>query len=182
MSGVTFPSRYPSSDVAITGGTITGITDLAVADGGTGSSTAAAAATALGLGTADAVRHARLGLGASADATEPLKLIDGGNIILGTTTGTMLGTTSSQKIGFWGITPIVQPSAYTQTYSTADKTHATLTSASIGAFTGGVVGFLDAAERDNVRTQVNNIRGDILDVKQLVNSIIDDLQAMGLLS
>lgn len=34
--------------IAITGGTITGITDLAIADGGTGSSTAAGALTALG--------------------------------------------------------------------------------------------------------------------------------------
>lgn len=37
--------------VAITGGSITGITDLAVADGGTGASTAAGARTNLGLGT-----------------------------------------------------------------------------------------------------------------------------------
>lgn len=40
-----------SSNVSITGGSITGITDLAIADGGTGASTASGARTNLGLGT-----------------------------------------------------------------------------------------------------------------------------------
>lgn len=40
-----------ANNVAITGGSITGITDLAITDGGTGASTASAARTNLGLGT-----------------------------------------------------------------------------------------------------------------------------------
>ena len=45
-------STQSANNVSITGGNVTGITDLAVADGGTGASTAAGARTNLGLGTA----------------------------------------------------------------------------------------------------------------------------------
>ncbi len=38
-----------------------------------------------------------------------LKMLDGSNIAFGTTTGTLLGTTTTQKLGHYGITPIVQP-------------------------------------------------------------------------
>ena len=109
-----------------------------------------------------------------------LGIADAKNIIFSTTTGSKIGTATTQKLGFYNATPIVQPSAYTQTYSTADKTHANFTSADLSAFTGGTVGFLDAAERDGVRTQFNALRADVADIKQLVNSIIDDLQLMGL--
>lgn len=44
-------STQNASSVAITGGSITGITDITVADGGTGASTAAGARTNLGLGS-----------------------------------------------------------------------------------------------------------------------------------
>jgi hypothetical protein len=51
FSGATVANTFSSSGATITGGTITGITDLTVADGGTGSSTLAANAVLLGNGT-----------------------------------------------------------------------------------------------------------------------------------
>ena len=42
-------------------------------------------------------------------ATGDFTYFDGGNFIIGTTTGTKIGTSTSQKIGFWNATPIVQP-------------------------------------------------------------------------
>jgi len=58
-----------SDAVAITGGSVTGITDLAIADGGTGASSASAAATALGVGTGDSPEFTAVNVGAAADTT-----------------------------------------------------------------------------------------------------------------
>ena len=44
---------------------------------------------------------------------------DGSSIILGTTTGSMLGTAPTQKLGFWGAAPVVRPTALTATASAA---------------------------------------------------------------
>ena len=38
-------------------------------------------------------------------------VFDGANLAFGTTTGTKLGTGTTQKIGFWDATPAVQPAA-----------------------------------------------------------------------
>lgn len=130
--------------------------------------------------------------------TTLLTFTDALNIAVGTTTGTKIGTATTQKIGFWNVTPVVQPSAYTQTYSTASKTHpnataATLTDNTAGtanttleALISGVTYATDvAAIRNNfadLAAMVNKLTADNLDLKKVVNQLIDDGQALGLLS
>lgn len=72
-------STQAASSVAITGGSITGITDLAVADGGTGSSNAAGARTNLGLGTIATQDAATVAItGGTITGITDLALADGG--------------------------------------------------------------------------------------------------------
>jgi len=42
------------------------------------------------------------------DFLKDVKMGDGNNIILDTTTGTKIGTATTQKLGFFGVTPVVQ--------------------------------------------------------------------------
>ena len=121
---------------------------------------------------------------------------DAADLVFGSTTGTKIATATTQKLGFFNATPIVQPSAYTQTYATADKIHANLTSATLTdnttgtanttleALTSGTVYATDVgAIRNNfadLAASNNAIIVDLTDLKQLVNSVIDDLQVLGL--
>ena len=86
-------------------------------------------------------------------------------------------------VSLFGGAPVAQRSAYTQTYTTADKTHANITSADLAttaATQAAPFGFAGGAQADDIATQFNALRVDVLDLKQLVNSVIDDLQALGL--
>ena len=77
------------------------------------------------------------------------------------------------------------PLAYTQTYSTADRTHADFTSADLvttAATQTTPWGFGSQAQADAIATQVNALRVDLADLKQLVNAIIDDMQAREVLT
>lgn len=85
--------------------------------------------------------------------------------------------------GFFGVTPASRASAYTQTYSTADKTHANFTSADLATTAATQTtpwGFASQAQADNIATQFNLLRADVADAKALINSVIDDLQTYGL--
>jgi hypothetical protein len=136
-----------------------------------------------------------------------LSIADGTDVTIGTTTGSKIGQAGS-KLGFFGAAAIVKPGAYTQTYATADKTHANPTAAALTDNTAGaanttlqalpdpadtpatadalrddVVANLIPALRNNyadLAASNNAIIADLADLKQLVNSIIDDLQALGL--
>ncbi|KKN25160.1 hypothetical protein LCGC14_0887690 [marine sediment metagenome] len=99
----------------------------------------------------------------------------------GSTTNVALSL-GAGDVGFYGVTPVVRAGAYTQTFSTADKTHANPTATAVGDLvaTNGGWGYSTEANADKVHTAIDALIVDVADVKQLVNSIIDDLQAYGL--
>jgi hypothetical protein len=61
----------------------------------------------------------RLGLGVSSP-TSLLHLADAGDITVGTTTGTKIGTATTQKLGFYNATPVVQPAAVADATTAVD--------------------------------------------------------------
>jgi hypothetical protein len=46
---------------------------------------------------------------------------DGVNIVTNTTTGSKFGTANTQKIGFWGATPVIQDTGWAITNKTTDR-------------------------------------------------------------
>lgn len=90
------------------------------------------------------------------------------------------GTTA----GFYSATPIVRPSAYTQTYSTATRTHDTPVAAqpaSTAATNVTPFGYTTATQANAIKEACRDLVTDMANVKQVLNQVIDDLQALGLL-
>jgi hypothetical protein len=110
-----------------------------------------------------------------------IAMADGQNIVLGTGTGTKIGTSISQKLGLWNAAPIARPTGFTQTYATADKTLSAYTAnVQSSAYTGAADGEAKLADLNSLRGAYENLRAFAEDLAQLVNALIDDDQALGL--
>jgi hypothetical protein len=105
----------------------------------------------------------------------------------GTATMDVVSTTlnlNSTNLSFYGVTAAARPSAYTQTYSTASKTHPNMTAAAVGTTASTNItpyGYTTNTQADAIVTAINALITDVTDLKKVVNSIIDDGQALGLL-
>lgn len=94
--------------------------------------------------------------------------------------------------GVYGVTPVIRPAALTQTYATADRTHAAKVAAALTGISSSTTGtalaepsagYVQAEMQQNFRRiqdQLNNLITDHLDLAQFVNVIADDLQLQGI--
>ncbi|MHA2068167.1 MAG: hypothetical protein ACXABY_27715, partial [Candidatus Thorarchaeota archaeon] len=96
------------------------------------------------------------------------------------------------NVGFYGVAPVVRAAAYTQTYATATRTHSTPTAVTLTDSTGGTSNTTvaaisgtgdDATINDNFAdlvAQINALVADLANSKQMINSLVDDSQAIGI--
>ncbi len=94
------------------------------------------------------------------------------------------------KLGFFGADPVVQPAAYTQTYSTATRTVTAATAVAVtladgaGTNDGTAAAITDVATAkaaiQELNATITALVADQLVLRKLINSLIDDLQALGL--
>lgn len=94
---------------------------------------------------------------------------DADDISFGTTTGSKIGTAVTQKIGFWNVTPVVQPAAAAQAAAAA-QTQATVTDS-----TGGAVSTTLAAITAPAADATTSLTADMTAVKNALASIAAQL-------
>jgi len=104
-----------------------------------------------------------------------------GSMYFNTDYGTVIQLTASllgdQQLGFYGTVPVAQAAAYTKTYSTASRTipNATFTNLVTTAATNVTpYGFTTQAQADAIATKVNALAADVLILKQLIVSLVND--------
>jgi hypothetical protein len=113
---------------------------------------------------------------ASFDANGDMTLVEGNNIITGTTTGTKIGTATTQKIGFYNVTPVVQPTALTTKLTQITHTAPGTPDYAIQDLTNSSgYGFV-------TKDEGNSVLKVILNLQTRVDELETKLKALGLLA
>jgi hypothetical protein len=99
VTGLNIKSAAGSAGLAVTVTSTSGAENLTVDAKGTGT------ITLNGTATGNVIMGANL------------QMTDAKNVVLATTTGTTIGTSTTQKLSFWNATPIVQPTNATDLYN-----------------------------------------------------------------
>lgn len=118
-----------------------------------------------------------------------LTLEDGGDLTLGTVTGSKIGTAAAQKLGFWGLTAVVQPSHVADPAATAASPDA-LTATAIAAAdattpgTGADASTPSGAEYTTCADLANELKldytallADVTSIRTQVVALLADVQA-----
>ncbi len=92
--------------------------------------------------------------------------------------GSELGESATDLVGFYGSTPVVQPSTASQDAVTATAVTATNTTASI---TTAAHGFADGTQADALITRVAQLQVDMAATIILANQVRADLTTLGLI-
>lgn len=106
-------------------------------------------------GTAEASKAVVLGVSKEIGSLGTITLADSANVVVNTTTGTKIGTSASQKLGFWNKTPVVQQ---------ADAAQAAVTPSTDFTGTDTVDKAVVLAAVQAVETLVNRLRTDLVTV------------------
>lgn len=106
-------------------------------------------------------------------------LADAGNIVLGTTTGTKIGTATTQKLGFWNATPVAQPAVYTVSGATADRNY---TKTVFNPLNEGSVITYDANSTsiDELADALGTLMNKFNELQDVVMTFIADVKSTGL--
>lgn len=103
-------------------------------------------------------------------------LSDGTDVVLNTSTGSKIGTASSQKLGFWGAFPVTQPTALTATETTITHTAPGAADYAIAALTNSSpYGFASQDEGHTVLQVIANLQ-------TRVDELETKLQAVGVIA
>ena len=92
----------------------------------------------------------------------------------------VLMSNAAGKLGFFGATAIVKGTAFTQTYSTAAHTITQTTMTDPAAYGAGANGYSTAAQASAIHAEVIALRANMIVTQNVLNGLIDDLQALGL--